>query len=160
MKKVGLQNHNWPRQFMKFIIGNGPFPFYLFRFGKHPEKCCACGEPGTPFHYATKFRLTFSYHLRCPADQHTDGWIKSITKLRLLTNKITDLLNLTIIQEDLFKSGLPEKLHNSLHCSSHYKAHVSHHAFLFLSPGTFHARDRSSDSVSQGPATCSCSPNV
>ncbi|GBN87798.1 hypothetical protein AVEN_262282-1 [Araneus ventricosus] len=79
-----------------------------FRFGKHPDNCCACGETGTPFHYATKCRLTLSYRLKCPADQHTEAWLKSITNHRLLRNKIIDLLNFITSQEDLLKSEQPE----------------------------------------------------
>ncbi|GBM38320.1 hypothetical protein AVEN_158349-1 [Araneus ventricosus] len=108
IKKVGLRNHNWPRQLIQFITGHGPFPSYLFRFGKHPDNYCACGEPGTPFHYATKCRLTLSYHLKCPADQHIEAWLKSITNHRLLRNKIIDLLNFITNQEDLLKSEQPE----------------------------------------------------
>ncbi|GBN88636.1 hypothetical protein AVEN_224931-1 [Araneus ventricosus] len=84
------------------------FPSYLFRFGIHPDNCCACGEPGTPFHYATKCRLTLSYHLKCPADQHKEAWLKSITNHRLLRNKIIDLLNFITSQEHLLKSEHPE----------------------------------------------------
>ncbi|GBM10333.1 hypothetical protein AVEN_131072-1 [Araneus ventricosus] len=73
LKKVGLQIHNWPRQLTQFITGHGPFPSYLFRFGKHPDDYCACGEVGTPLHYATKCRLTLSHHLRCLADQHRES---------------------------------------------------------------------------------------
>ncbi|GBN21044.1 hypothetical protein AVEN_75948-1 [Araneus ventricosus] len=58
IKKVGLRNHNWPRQLIQFITGRLPFPSYLFRFGKHPHNCCVCGEPGTHFHYTIKYRLT------------------------------------------------------------------------------------------------------
>ncbi|GBN54897.1 hypothetical protein AVEN_213492-1 [Araneus ventricosus] len=77
-------------------------------FGKHPDNCCACGEPGAPLHYATKCRLTLSYHLWCPADQHIEAWMKSTAKHRLLSNKIIDLLNFITIQEDLLKSEQPE----------------------------------------------------
>ncbi|GBN59585.1 hypothetical protein AVEN_155333-1 [Araneus ventricosus] len=88
IKKVGHRNHNWSRQLIQFITGHGPFPSYLFRFEKNPDNSCACGEPGTTLHYATKCRLTLFYHLRCPADQHIKAWMKSITNHRLLTNKI------------------------------------------------------------------------
>ncbi|GBM31216.1 hypothetical protein AVEN_193346-1 [Araneus ventricosus] len=60
IKKVGLRNHNWSRQLIQFITGHGPFPSYLFRFGKHPDNCCACGEPGTPLHCAASCFLTTS----------------------------------------------------------------------------------------------------
>ncbi|GBL84212.1 hypothetical protein AVEN_118611-1 [Araneus ventricosus] len=106
--KVGLRNHNWPRQLIQFIREHGPFPSYLFRFGKHPDNCCACGEAGTPFRYATKYRLALSYHLRCPADQRIEAWLKSITNHRLIRNKIIDLLNFITSQEDLLKSEQPE----------------------------------------------------
>ncbi|GBN37124.1 hypothetical protein AVEN_160142-1 [Araneus ventricosus] len=108
IKKVGLRNHNWPRQLIQFIIGHGPFPSYLFRFGKHPDNCCACGEPDTPLHYASEYRLTLSYHLRCPADQHIEAWMKSITNHCPLTNKIIDFLNFITSQEALLKSEQPE----------------------------------------------------
>ncbi|GBN49074.1 hypothetical protein AVEN_38074-1 [Araneus ventricosus] len=108
IKKVGLRNHNWPRQLIQFITGHVPFPSYLFRFRKHPDNCCAFREPGTTFHYATKCHLTFSYHLKCPADQHIEAWLKSITNHRLLRNKIIDLLNFITSQEDLLKSEQPE----------------------------------------------------
>ncbi|GBL98689.1 hypothetical protein AVEN_19729-1 [Araneus ventricosus] len=90
------------------ITGHGSFPSYLFRFGKHPDNCCACGEPGTLFHYTTMCRLTLSYHLNYPADQHIEAWLKSITNHRLLRNKIIDLLNFITSQEDILKSEEPE----------------------------------------------------
>ncbi|GBO01509.1 hypothetical protein AVEN_181646-1 [Araneus ventricosus] len=49
IKKVGLRNPHWPRQLIRFITGHGPFPSYLFRFGKHPYNCCACGVPGVTY---------------------------------------------------------------------------------------------------------------
>ncbi|GBO24672.1 hypothetical protein AVEN_216139-1 [Araneus ventricosus] len=88
-------------------------------------------------HQVPKCRLTLSYHLRCPEDQHMEAWTKSITN--------HCLLNFITSHEDLLKS----ELRNSLHFSSHCEAHVSHHVLLLLSPGTFHARDGSSVSVSQ-----------
>ncbi|GBM91222.1 hypothetical protein AVEN_211513-1 [Araneus ventricosus] len=133
-------------------LGHGPFPSYLFRFGKHPDNCCACGEPGTPHQYATKCHLTLSYHVRCPADQYLEAWMKSITNHRLLTNKIIDLLNFIISQEDVLKSEQPATLACIVHPTTKLP---SLHALLLLSPGTFHARDRSSASVSQCPDTCS-----
>ncbi|GBM11536.1 hypothetical protein AVEN_149466-1, partial [Araneus ventricosus] len=30
------------------------FPILPFPIRKTPDNCCACGEPGTPLHYATK----------------------------------------------------------------------------------------------------------
>ncbi|GBM39752.1 hypothetical protein AVEN_107169-1 [Araneus ventricosus] len=60
-----------------------------------------------PLHYATKCRLTLCYHLRCPADQHIEAWMKLINNHRLLTNKIIDLLNFIASQEDLLKSEQP-----------------------------------------------------
>ncbi|GBL74646.1 hypothetical protein AVEN_206741-1 [Araneus ventricosus] len=108
IRKVGLRNHNCPRQLIQFITGHGPFPSYLFRFGKQQDNCCACEEPGTPFHYATKCRLTLSYHLKCLADQHIEAWLKSITNHRLLRNKIIDLLNFITSQEYLLKFEQPE----------------------------------------------------
>ncbi|GBL92668.1 hypothetical protein AVEN_119069-1 [Araneus ventricosus] len=100
IKKVGLLNHYWPRQLIQFVTGYGHFPSYRFRFGKHPDNCCACGEPGTPLHYTTKCRLTLSYHLRCPADQY-----------------IEDLLNFITRQEDLIKSEQPE--YSTIACIVH-----------------------------------------
>ncbi|GBM61813.1 hypothetical protein AVEN_80454-1 [Araneus ventricosus] len=108
IKKVGLRNHYWPRQLIQFITRHGPFPTYIFRFGKHPDNCCACGEPGTPLRYATKCRLALSYHLRCRGDQHIEAWMRSINNHRLLRNKIIDLLNSITSQEHRFKSEQPE----------------------------------------------------
>ncbi|GBM04401.1 hypothetical protein AVEN_35581-1 [Araneus ventricosus] len=130
IKKVGLRKIITGRD-SSSRLSQGISPSHPI-FSKHPDNCCACGEHGTPFHYATKFRLTFSYHLRYPADQHIEAWMKSIPNHRLLTNKIIDLLNFITSQEDLLKLEQPEQLHSSLHCSSHYKAHVSHHALLRL----------------------------
>ncbi|GBN51575.1 hypothetical protein AVEN_175045-1 [Araneus ventricosus] len=89
-----------------FITGHGPFPSYLFQFGKPPDNCCARREPGTPLLYATKCRLTHSYHLRCPADQHIEAWMKLITNHHLLRNKIIDLLNFITSQEDLLNRNV------------------------------------------------------
>ncbi|GBN55847.1 hypothetical protein AVEN_10885-1, partial [Araneus ventricosus] len=75
---------------------------------KKLDNCCACGEPDTTLHYAAKWRLTLSYHLRCPADQHIEAWMKSIINHRLLTNKIIDLLIFITCQEKLLKSEQPE----------------------------------------------------
>ncbi|GBM43394.1 hypothetical protein AVEN_77427-1 [Araneus ventricosus] len=107
-KLASFESYDFSVLEYRFITGYWPFPYYLFRFRKHPDNCCACGEPGTPIHYATKRRLTLSYHLRCPADQHIEAWMKSVTNHRLLTNKIIGLLNFIISQEDLLKSEQPE----------------------------------------------------
>ncbi|GBO32341.1 hypothetical protein AVEN_1612-1 [Araneus ventricosus] len=108
IKKVGLRNYNRPRQLIQFITVHGPFPSYLFHFGKHPDNCCAYGEPGTPLHYATKCRLTLYYYLRCPVNQHIETWMKAMTNHRLLTNKIIDLFHFITSLEDLLKSEQPE----------------------------------------------------
>ncbi|GBN79919.1 hypothetical protein AVEN_84349-1 [Araneus ventricosus] len=52
IQKVNNKSHNWPRQLTQFITGHGPFPVYLHRFGKHQDNFCACGQEGSPFHYA------------------------------------------------------------------------------------------------------------
>ncbi|CAL1296084.1 unnamed protein product [Larinioides sclopetarius] len=67
--KVEGKSHNWPRQLIQFVTGHGPFPAYLHRFGIHPDSYCACGEEGTPFHYATSCHITASYHFTCPQDR-------------------------------------------------------------------------------------------
>ncbi|GBM47499.1 hypothetical protein AVEN_79629-1 [Araneus ventricosus] len=108
IKKVGLRNYYWPRQAHTVYHRTLALPILSFRLGKHPGNCCSCGEPGTPLHYATKCRLTLSYLLRCPADQHIEACMKSITNHRLEINKIIDLLNFITSQEDLLKSEQPE----------------------------------------------------
>ncbi|GBO26896.1 Retrovirus-related Pol polyprotein from type-1 retrotransposable element R1, partial [Araneus ventricosus] len=76
--KVSLKTYNWPRQVTHFVTEHGPFPYYLHRFGKHRDPFCACGEEGTPLHYAVHCPLTASYHFRDPGDQHLDAWRKSL----------------------------------------------------------------------------------
>ncbi|GBM87251.1 hypothetical protein AVEN_31981-1 [Araneus ventricosus] len=108
IKKVGLRNHYWPGQLVQFITGQGPFPSYLFRFGKQPDNCCACGESGHLFTMPPSAASRIFYHLRFPAYQDIEVWMKSITNHRLLTNRVIDLLNFISSQEDLLKSEQPE----------------------------------------------------
>ncbi|GBN07505.1 hypothetical protein AVEN_244882-1 [Araneus ventricosus] len=106
--KVGLRSHNWPSELTQFITGHGPFPFYLYLFGKHPDDNCACGKVGTPIHYVTKCRLTLPLHLKFPAVQHREAWMISVTSRRQLINKIVQLLDYIIINEDQLKSDHPD----------------------------------------------------
>ncbi|GBO09339.1 Putative protein in type-1 retrotransposable element R1DM [Araneus ventricosus] len=103
--KVSLVTQNWPRQVTQFVTGHGPFPYYLHRFGKHRDPFCACGEEGTPFHYAVSCPLTSSFHLRDPGVQFQDAWHKSVVKHPLLREKIVRLVNFLAQHEDLLKSS-------------------------------------------------------
>ncbi|GBM22055.1 Putative protein in type-1 retrotransposable element R1DM [Araneus ventricosus] len=104
LPKVSNSLHNWPRQVTQFITGHGPFPAYLFRFGKHPDDLCACGQEGTPFHYATACPITESFHLKCPREEHKTAWHKSIVENVSISQKVVKLIDFMALNEHLVKS--------------------------------------------------------
>ncbi|GBM25710.1 hypothetical protein AVEN_241982-1 [Araneus ventricosus] len=71
LPRVSTQPCYWKREEILSFAGHGPFPSYLKRFNLASTVNCPCGNTnGTPFHYATEYILTVSFHVIKQAQQH------------------------------------------------------------------------------------------
>ncbi|GBN89946.1 hypothetical protein AVEN_28788-1 [Araneus ventricosus] len=75
---VSLRPANWSREDIIFFTGHGPFQFYLRRFNLSTTSTCPCGLEGTPIHYATECLFTIYWHIKKPAPQHADQWLRNV----------------------------------------------------------------------------------
>ncbi|GBL94037.1 hypothetical protein AVEN_185013-1 [Araneus ventricosus] len=92
-KKVRLRNHYWQRQLIQFITEHGSSHLIFSDLENTRTTAVPVENLARLFTIPSKYHLTLSYHLMCPADQHIEACMKSITIHRLLTNKIIDPLN-------------------------------------------------------------------
>ncbi|GBM76148.1 hypothetical protein AVEN_142428-1 [Araneus ventricosus] len=86
-----------------FVTGHEPFSLYLHRFNLRTHDNCSCEENGDSMDYATKCRLTLSWHFQTPTVQYKLQWLRNILKnnlsrirLRLLMRFICDKKNLIV----------------------------------------------------------------
>ncbi|GBL75780.1 hypothetical protein AVEN_155071-1 [Araneus ventricosus] len=98
--KVTTNPVPWTRESILLATGYGPFPSYLHMFNFHHSDLCACGEVGTPFHYATTCHLTASYHFTKPNENLTSIWWRNILTNKLSRLKIINLVSFLIENED------------------------------------------------------------
>ncbi|GBM46865.1 hypothetical protein AVEN_216576-1 [Araneus ventricosus] len=57
---------------------HGPFPAYLKRFHQSDSDYCSCGGIGTALHYATECIYTVFWHMRKPAPNFEQEWLKRV----------------------------------------------------------------------------------
>ncbi|GBN17957.1 hypothetical protein AVEN_200467-1 [Araneus ventricosus] len=76
---VSLRPTNWIREIVIFSQ-HGPFPAYLKRFHLSGNSdYCGWGGIGTALHYATECIYTVSWHMRKPASNFEQEWLKRST---------------------------------------------------------------------------------
>ncbi|GBM05437.1 hypothetical protein AVEN_94739-1 [Araneus ventricosus] len=81
---VSLRPTNWIREDVIFFSQHGPFPAYLKRF----HLSDICGEIGTALYYATECIHTVSWHMRKPAPNFEQEWLKRVANNLVSRQKI------------------------------------------------------------------------
>ncbi|GBM77157.1 hypothetical protein AVEN_145871-1 [Araneus ventricosus] len=76
MRSVSLRPTNWIREDDIFFSEHGPFPSNIKRFHLSDSDQCSCGGTGTALHYATECILSVSGHMRRPAPNFEQEWLK------------------------------------------------------------------------------------
>ncbi|GBN22115.1 hypothetical protein AVEN_222811-1 [Araneus ventricosus] len=75
---VSLRPTNWIKGDVIFFKP-GPFPDYIKRFHLSDSGECSCGGTGTALHYATECTFTVSWHMKRPAPNFEQEWLKGDT---------------------------------------------------------------------------------
>ncbi|GBM34594.1 hypothetical protein AVEN_171639-1 [Araneus ventricosus] len=77
MSSVSLRLSNWIRQDVIFSE-YGLLPAYLKRFHLYDSDQCSCGVTGTALQYATECALIVPWHMRRPAPNFKQEWLKRV----------------------------------------------------------------------------------
>ncbi|GBM02440.1 hypothetical protein AVEN_76491-1 [Araneus ventricosus] len=80
-----------------------PFPAYLKSFHLSDSNYCSCGGTGTAFHYATECAFTVSSHMRKPAPNFQQEWLKRVTNNPVSRHKIRRIVKFISENRDLFQ---------------------------------------------------------
>ncbi|GBM98412.1 hypothetical protein AVEN_3741-1 [Araneus ventricosus] len=88
MPSVSLRPTNWIREDVTFFSQHGPFPAYLKKF--HLSDCdqYSCGGTSTALHYATEYVLRVTWHMRRPAPNFEQEWLKRVANNPVSRQKI------------------------------------------------------------------------
>ncbi|GBL91106.1 hypothetical protein AVEN_184472-1 [Araneus ventricosus] len=103
MPSVSLRPTNWIREDVIFFSQHGPFPAYLKRFHLSDSDYCGCGGIGTALHYATECIYTVSWHMRKPAPNFEQEWLKRVTNNLVSRQKIRGIIKFISENRDLFR---------------------------------------------------------
>ncbi|GBN70622.1 hypothetical protein AVEN_86575-1 [Araneus ventricosus] len=77
------------------------------RFHLSDSDYCSCGGIGMPLHYATECILTVSWHMRKPAPNFEQEWLKRVANILVSRHKIRRFVKFISENRDLFRSPLP-----------------------------------------------------
>ncbi|GBM71725.1 hypothetical protein AVEN_126299-1 [Araneus ventricosus] len=78
MPSVSLRPTHWIREDVIIFSEDGPFPAHLKRFHLSDSDQCNCVGTGTALHYATECICTVSWHMRNPAPNFEQEWLKRV----------------------------------------------------------------------------------
>ncbi|GBM49954.1 hypothetical protein AVEN_44655-1 [Araneus ventricosus] len=78
MPSVSLRPTSWIRKDVIFFSQHGLFPVYLKKFHLSDTDYFSCGGIGTALHYATEYIYTVSWHMRKPAPNFEQEWLKKV----------------------------------------------------------------------------------
>ncbi|GBM70695.1 hypothetical protein AVEN_203821-1 [Araneus ventricosus] len=81
----------------------GPFPANLKRFHLSDSDYCSCGLIGTVLHYATECIYTESCHMRKPAPNFEQEWLKRVANNFVSRHKIRGIVKFISENRDLFR---------------------------------------------------------
>ncbi|GBM96580.1 hypothetical protein AVEN_56574-1 [Araneus ventricosus] len=81
----------------------GPFPAYLKRFHLPDSDYCSCGGIGTALHYATESIYTVSRHMRKPAPNFEQEWLKRVANNLVSRQKTRGIIKFMSENRDLFR---------------------------------------------------------
>ncbi|GBN44732.1 hypothetical protein AVEN_113120-1 [Araneus ventricosus] len=97
--------NKWIRENVIFFSQHGPFPAYLKRFRLYDSDYCRSGGIGTALHYATECIYTMSWHMRKPAPNFEQEWLKRVANSLVSRHKIRMIVKFISENRDL--SRLP-----------------------------------------------------
>ncbi|GBM94639.1 hypothetical protein AVEN_20066-1 [Araneus ventricosus] len=100
---VSLRPTNWIREDVIFFSQHGPFPAYLKRFHLSDSDYCSCGGIGTALHYATECIYTVSWHMRKPAPNFEQEWLKRVVNNLVSRQKIRGIIKFIRENRDIFR---------------------------------------------------------
>ncbi|GBM03612.1 hypothetical protein AVEN_203182-1 [Araneus ventricosus] len=103
MPSISLRPTNWIREDVIFFSQHGPFPAYLKRFHLSDSDYCNCGGIGTALHYATECIYTVSWHMRRPAPNFEQEWLKRVAKNLVSRQKIHEIIKFISENRHLFR---------------------------------------------------------
>ncbi|GBL99501.1 hypothetical protein AVEN_68785-1 [Araneus ventricosus] len=103
MPSVSLRPTNWIREDVTFFSQHGPFPAYLKRFHLSDSDFCSCGGIGTALHYATECICTVSWHMRKPAPNFEQEWLKRVANNLVSWHKIRGIVKFMSENRDIFR---------------------------------------------------------
>ncbi|GBN64386.1 hypothetical protein AVEN_129914-1 [Araneus ventricosus] len=75
----------------------------LKRFHLSDSDYCSCGRIGTALHYATECIYTVSWHMRKPAPNFEQEWLKRVTNNLVSRQKIRGIIKFISENRDLFQ---------------------------------------------------------
>ncbi|GBO40466.1 hypothetical protein AVEN_7877-1 [Araneus ventricosus] len=76
---------------------------YLKRFHLSDSDFCSCGGIGTALHYATECIYTVSWHMRKPAPNFEQEWLKRVANNLVSRQKIRGIIKFVSENRDLFR---------------------------------------------------------
>ncbi|GBN16897.1 hypothetical protein AVEN_266662-1 [Araneus ventricosus] len=100
---VSLRPINWIREDVIFSSQHGPFPAYLKRFHLSDSDFSSCGGIGTAHHYATECIYTVSWHMREPAPNFEQEWLKRVANNLVSRHKIRGIVKFMSENRVLFR---------------------------------------------------------
>ncbi|GBM73163.1 hypothetical protein AVEN_157344-1 [Araneus ventricosus] len=103
MPSVSLRPTNWIREDVIFFSQHGSFPAYLKRFHQSDSDYCSCGGIGTALHYATRCIYTVYWHMRKPAPNFEQEWLKRVANNLVSRQKIRGIIKFISENRDLFR---------------------------------------------------------
>ncbi|GBM14086.1 hypothetical protein AVEN_209972-1 [Araneus ventricosus] len=107
LPSVTLRQTNWIRVDVIFFSQHGPFPAFLKRFHLSDSDYCSCGGIGTALHYATECIYTVSWHMRKPAPNFEQEWLKRVANNLVSRQKIRGIIKFMSGNRDLFRPPYP-----------------------------------------------------
>ncbi|GBM78588.1 hypothetical protein AVEN_105178-1 [Araneus ventricosus] len=78
-------------------------PAYLKRFQLSDSDYCSCGGIGTALHYATECIYKVSWHMRKPAPNFEQEWLKRVANNLVSRQKIRGTITFISENRDLFR---------------------------------------------------------
>ncbi|GBM14832.1 hypothetical protein AVEN_255888-1 [Araneus ventricosus] len=91
MPSVSLRPTNWIGEDVIFSQ-HGPFPAYLKTFHLSDSNYCSCGGIYTALHYATECIYTVSWHMRKPAPNFEQEWLKRVANNLVSRQRIRGII--------------------------------------------------------------------
>ncbi|GBM10782.1 hypothetical protein AVEN_161-1 [Araneus ventricosus] len=103
LPSVSLRPTNCIREDVIFFSQHGPFLAYLKRFHLSDSDFCSCGGIGTALHYATECIYTVSSHMRKPAPNFEQEWMKRVANNLVSRHKIRGIIKFISERRYLFR---------------------------------------------------------